>query len=190
MRSRLRTDVFPQQGWDGVVSAVNSEVDVTTRNVRVRATFPNTDGRYKGISSLVLLRAVADQVRDAGWEVVNVDAMLLAERPRIRPYVVRMRARIAEALRVTLSPQELEALALGGHAAVAEIDCKRAGEVGQQVDFELAGVDALAGSAESQRQRSGRALNVIAADGQRAEGRPWQHLAGRVVNIANDPADA
>src|SRR5438270_2118272 len=47
MRSRLRTDVFPQQGWDGVVSAVNSEVDVTTRNVRVRATFPNTDGRLR-----------------------------------------------------------------------------------------------------------------------------------------------
>jgi membrane fusion protein, multidrug efflux system len=47
MPSRLRTDVFPQQGWDGVVSAVNSEVDVTTRNVRVRATFPNTDGRLR-----------------------------------------------------------------------------------------------------------------------------------------------
>jgi membrane fusion protein (multidrug efflux system) len=47
MRSRLRTDVFPQQGWDGEVSTVNSEVDVATRNVRVRATFPNTDGRLR-----------------------------------------------------------------------------------------------------------------------------------------------
>jgi membrane fusion protein (multidrug efflux system) len=47
MRSRLRTDVFPQQGWDGEVSTVNSEVDVSTRNVRVRATFPNTDGRLR-----------------------------------------------------------------------------------------------------------------------------------------------
>jgi membrane fusion protein (multidrug efflux system) len=47
MRSRLRTDVFPQQGWDGEVSTVNSEVDVATRNVRVRATFPNADGRLR-----------------------------------------------------------------------------------------------------------------------------------------------
>jgi len=47
MRSRLRTDVFPQQGWDGVVTAVNPEVDVATRNVRVRATFPNGDGRLR-----------------------------------------------------------------------------------------------------------------------------------------------
>ena len=47
MRTRLRTDVFPDQGWEGSVTTVNSEVDVSTRNVRVRATFPNTDGRLR-----------------------------------------------------------------------------------------------------------------------------------------------
>src|SRR6266852_4203098 len=47
MRVRLRTDVFPQQGWDGVVTTINPEVDVSTRNVRVRATFPNPDGRLR-----------------------------------------------------------------------------------------------------------------------------------------------
>jgi membrane fusion protein (multidrug efflux system) len=44
MQARLRTDVFPGRSWDGEVSTVNPEVDVATRNVRVRATFPNTDG--------------------------------------------------------------------------------------------------------------------------------------------------
>jgi 2-C-methyl-D-erythritol 4-phosphate cytidylyltransferase / 2-C-methyl-D-erythritol 2,4-cyclodiphosphate synthase len=62
--------------------------------------FPNTDPRYHGISSLLLLREVAEKLREAGWEVVNVDAMLLAERPRIRPHVDRMRSHIAEALGV------------------------------------------------------------------------------------------
>jgi membrane fusion protein (multidrug efflux system) len=47
MKARLRTDVFPQLSWDGFVTTVNSEVDVATRNVRVRATFPNTDGRLR-----------------------------------------------------------------------------------------------------------------------------------------------
>ncbi len=47
MRVRLRTDVFPQQGWDGAVTTINPEVDVSTRNVRVRATFPNPDGRLR-----------------------------------------------------------------------------------------------------------------------------------------------
>jgi membrane fusion protein (multidrug efflux system) len=47
LRARLRTDVFPQQSWDGVITTVNPEVDVSTRNVRVRATFPNADGRLR-----------------------------------------------------------------------------------------------------------------------------------------------
>jgi membrane fusion protein, multidrug efflux system len=45
MRARLRTDVFAKKSWEGTVSVVNSEVDVSTRNVRVRAAFPNPDGR-------------------------------------------------------------------------------------------------------------------------------------------------
>src|SRR5437667_10251301 len=47
MKVRLRTDVFPQQAWEGVVTTINPEVEVSTRNVRVRATFPNPDGRLR-----------------------------------------------------------------------------------------------------------------------------------------------
>lgn len=47
MQARLHTDVYPQQTWDGFITTVNPEVDVATRNVRVRATFPNADGRLR-----------------------------------------------------------------------------------------------------------------------------------------------
>ncbi len=47
MKARLRTDVFPQASWDGSLTTVNSEVDVATRNIRVRATVPNADGRLR-----------------------------------------------------------------------------------------------------------------------------------------------
>jgi membrane fusion protein (multidrug efflux system) len=47
MQARLRTDVFPKSTWEGSVSTVNPEVDIATRNVRVRATFPNQDGRLR-----------------------------------------------------------------------------------------------------------------------------------------------
>jgi membrane fusion protein (multidrug efflux system) len=47
MQTRLHTDVFPDSAWDGVISTINSEVDIATRNVRVRATFPNDDGRLR-----------------------------------------------------------------------------------------------------------------------------------------------
>jgi membrane fusion protein (multidrug efflux system) len=44
---RLRADPFPGADWNGTITTVNPEVDVTTRNVRVRATFPNPDGRLR-----------------------------------------------------------------------------------------------------------------------------------------------
>jgi membrane fusion protein (multidrug efflux system) len=47
LAARLRTDVFPDARWDGEVTAVNPEVDPSTRNVRVRATFQNADGRLR-----------------------------------------------------------------------------------------------------------------------------------------------
>lgn len=43
----LHTDAFPDERWDGRITVVNPEVDVATRNVRVRATFPNADGRLR-----------------------------------------------------------------------------------------------------------------------------------------------
>jgi membrane fusion protein (multidrug efflux system) len=45
--ARLRTDTFPGSTWDGAITTVNTEVDVATRNVRVRATFANEDGRLR-----------------------------------------------------------------------------------------------------------------------------------------------
>jgi len=45
--ARLRTDTFPGSTWDGAIATVNTEVDVATRNVRIRATFPNADGRLR-----------------------------------------------------------------------------------------------------------------------------------------------
>jgi membrane fusion protein (multidrug efflux system) len=46
-RVNLTTDIFPNGRWEGTVTVVNPEVDVATRNVRIRATFPNGDGRLR-----------------------------------------------------------------------------------------------------------------------------------------------
>ena len=60
--------------------------------------FPDTDVRWKGASSLDLLRRATRIVREAGFTVVNVDAVVVAERPTIAPHVDRMRQRLAGAL--------------------------------------------------------------------------------------------
>ncbi len=63
--------------------------------------FPNNDPRFKGISSLILLQHVADLLAQHRFEVMNIDATLVLEEPKIAPYVDRMRQNIANALKIT-----------------------------------------------------------------------------------------
>lgn len=63
--------------------------------------FPDTDPKYKGADSRELLRAVARLVAANGFEVANVDATIIAQAPRMAPYITRMRDNIAEDLGLT-----------------------------------------------------------------------------------------
>jgi 2-C-methyl-D-erythritol 2,4-cyclodiphosphate synthase len=60
--------------------------------------FPDTDPAYKGADSRVLLRAAMDKIRQAGWRVVNVDATVHAQAPKIGPHAQAMVANIAQDL--------------------------------------------------------------------------------------------
>ena len=62
--------------------------------------FPDSDPRYRGISSLVLLRHVVELVRARGARVVNVDATVLAQAPRLSPRLPEMAKRLADVLGV------------------------------------------------------------------------------------------
>ena len=60
--------------------------------------FPDTSDDFKGIDSRILLRRVAEMIAARGWSVVNVDATLLAQKPKIAPYVPQMRQALADVL--------------------------------------------------------------------------------------------
>jgi 2-C-methyl-D-erythritol 2,4-cyclodiphosphate synthase len=62
--------------------------------------FPSGDERYRGASSLELLRAAHAEVREAGWELVNADCVLVGEEPRIGETRAEMSVRLASALDV------------------------------------------------------------------------------------------
>ncbi|MGE5598985.1 MAG: 2-C-methyl-D-erythritol 2,4-cyclodiphosphate synthase [Bacteroidota bacterium] len=62
--------------------------------------FPDTDPAYAGADSIMLLTRTLDLVRSAGWRPVNLDATLIAERPKIAPRVPEIRRRLASALRL------------------------------------------------------------------------------------------
>ena len=62
--------------------------------------FPNTDPRWEGADSSLLLREIVKRAAEAGWLVGNLDAVLIAERPKIAKYVPKMRELVARLLQV------------------------------------------------------------------------------------------
>ena len=71
--------------------------------------FPDTDPAYKGADSLKLLQIVAQKVKDAGYTVSNVDVTMIAQAPKLRPYIDQMRQNIADALGVEINRVNVKA---------------------------------------------------------------------------------
>ena len=71
--------------------------------------FPDSDERYRGADSRVLLREVANLLERRGFSVGNVDVTLIAQRPKIAPYVPRMRENIAADLKLPLEAVSVKA---------------------------------------------------------------------------------
>jgi 2-C-methyl-D-erythritol 2,4-cyclodiphosphate synthase len=90
-------DVLLHAICDGILGALG-EGDIGKH-------FPNTDPQFKGISSLQLLRAVAVKMAEKNFILGNLDSTVVAERPKIGPFIPRMKEQIAGALRI--SPQRI-----------------------------------------------------------------------------------
>jgi 2-C-methyl-D-erythritol 2,4-cyclodiphosphate synthase len=71
--------------------------------------FPDTDERWKGASSLDLLARVVEMISECGYQLANVDTTVMAERPRLRPYIQSMRERLAEVLGVDVDRVSVKA---------------------------------------------------------------------------------
>ena len=71
--------------------------------------FPDTDARYAGANSLLLLAHAADKVRAAGFEIGNLDSTVIAQAPRLMPWIGAMRDAIAGALRIDRSRVNVKA---------------------------------------------------------------------------------
>ena len=62
--------------------------------------FPDTDEQYKGISSIRLLEHVRDLIEKEGYLIENIDATVIAQKPKLRPYIDKMQENIANALKI------------------------------------------------------------------------------------------
>ena len=71
--------------------------------------FPDTDPRYKGADSRVLLRAVREKIADRGYRVGNVDVTMIAQKPKLKEHIPQMMANIAQDLQVEVARVNVKA---------------------------------------------------------------------------------
>ncbi|MDQ7011263.1 MAG: 2-C-methyl-D-erythritol 2,4-cyclodiphosphate synthase [Mariprofundaceae bacterium] len=71
--------------------------------------FPDDDPRYRDADSMTLLQSVLDTVAAVGWRIVNVDATVIAQEPRLAPFVSRMRERLASVLDIAPAQVNIKA---------------------------------------------------------------------------------
>ncbi|MCU0552592.1 MAG: 2-C-methyl-D-erythritol 2,4-cyclodiphosphate synthase [Leptolyngbya sp. Prado105] len=63
--------------------------------------FPPTDPKWAGADSIVLLEQVHQLIQEQGWQISNIDSVIVAERPKLKPHIEAMRSRLANALNLT-----------------------------------------------------------------------------------------
>ena len=71
--------------------------------------FPDTDGKYKGIDSKIILKDVMALIRNKGYELSNVDATIALQVPKVNPYVPEMKSVLAKTMGVSLSQISIKA---------------------------------------------------------------------------------
>jgi 2-C-methyl-D-erythritol 2,4-cyclodiphosphate synthase len=80
--------------------------------------FPDSDPRFAGAASLELLARVVELIKERGFKVANIDAVVLAERPRLAPYIKSMRERLAAVLQIDVELVSVKAKTNEGLDAV------------------------------------------------------------------------
>lgn len=104
---------------DALLHAITDALLGAARLGNIGTFFPDTDPAYKGADSAVLLKTAYEAVREAGWTVVNIDTVVVAQKPKLNPYVPAMQRRIEEILdleegTVSVKPKTNEKLGFEG----------------------------------------------------------------------------
>ncbi|MDA1189385.1 MAG: 2-C-methyl-D-erythritol 2,4-cyclodiphosphate synthase [Chloroflexi bacterium] len=76
--------------------------------------FPSSDERYRGIASTVMLQKAVSLAKDAGWKTTYVDATIVAERPRLAPFIDRITSALADAIGIGKNEVNLKAKSTDG----------------------------------------------------------------------------
>lgn len=82
--------------------------------------FPDTDDKYKGVDSKVLLKEVMRMISDEGFKIANIDATVVMEKPKLKDYIMPIREKLAEVMGISLSSINVKATTNEKQDAVGE----------------------------------------------------------------------
>ncbi len=99
-------------GWSDADALTHAIIDALLGAVAlgdIGTHFPPGETQYQGISSLVLLERIRDMLAENGWRVVNIDATVIAESPRLSDFIDRMRQHLSQTLGIDVSQVSVKA---------------------------------------------------------------------------------
>ncbi len=99
---------------DVLVHAINDALLGAAALGDIGMYFPDTDSKYKGISSLLLMEIVAKLLKKSGFSIVNIDSVISAQQPKLLPYIEQMRENIAKSLNIEISKISVKATTTEG----------------------------------------------------------------------------
>ncbi|OGO24495.1 MAG: 2-C-methyl-D-erythritol 2,4-cyclodiphosphate synthase [Chloroflexi bacterium RBG_16_50_9] len=105
------------EGWSDADALTHAIIDALLgAAVRgdIGSHFPPGEPEYKDISSQVLLEKVREELAGNGWQVVNIDATILAERPRLRDFIDGMRQQLSQTLNIDIGRVSVKASTFNG----------------------------------------------------------------------------
>ena len=71
--------------------------------------FPDTDMKYENIDSTILLKRVKELIAERGYKIINLDSIIVLQKPKVKPYIEAMRKRIAEVLEIDVEQVSVKA---------------------------------------------------------------------------------
>ena len=94
---------------DVVVHAIMDALLGAAALIDIGRHFPDTDPQYKGISSILLLKKVGELLKEKGYQIVNIDSTIIAQKPKLLPYIDTMIENVAQALEISADQVNIKA---------------------------------------------------------------------------------
>jgi len=109
------------EGWSDADALTHAVIDALLGAAAlgdIGSHFPSGDPQYKDISSLLLLEKATEKLTEKGWRVVNIDATVMADKPRLREYIDAMRGQLSKTLGIGTDRVSIKAGSNNGLGAI------------------------------------------------------------------------